>query len=222
MQGQIALVKYLYPGLSDWAMLTDPPPQVPVGTPFSLGVEWLNTDERSLIGRVDLELIAPDGSRCLLSDAEGQEGEALPGQSRSVSFAPVTLLQPGTYSAAISLMGKESEMYIEKFSDAVEPANPGAWNLWDISNLVPAGAKAVQLYVKSIASGNVAMLRWGARKYGSANNMILEPPGGYSWVGISAVVWCEVGPERIIEIYLGPLYSGNVPRVSYSILGYLI
>lgn len=128
---------------------------------------------------------------------------------RAHAFDPVTVIE-------------EADMYIEAVSPATLPLLRGEWSAWDISGYVPVGTKAVQLYVYSGSAGNNSILNWGARRYGSANNLIFGPTSGYSWVGVNTTIWCEVVPERLIEIYRAHDYLGNQAMMYYRIIGALI
>ena len=113
-------------------------------------------------------------------------------------------------------------MYVEVTSPMTLPQLRGEWSVWDISGYVPVGTKAVQIHVRSTSPGNSTNLNWGARKYGSQSYMIFPATSGYNWVGVNTTIWCEVVPERLIEIYRDGDYLGNQALMYYRIIGALL
>jgi len=83
-------------------------------------------------------------------------------------------------------------------------AERGAWEDWDISDSIPVGTIAVQIYIWNAADIDV-----GVRKNGSsAAPLINDPVHAYATVG--------VGTDRIVEVYAGAGEKG----VEFILTGY--
>ena len=87
--------------------------------------------------------------------------------------------------------------YTSVKSDAEAPPI-GAWTPWDLSAIIPTGAKAVEV----VALGE-GFAQVGVRPSGSTINRFVGI--GAEGILLSTSIHCEVGNNRTIEIYSGPV-----------------
>lgn len=100
------------------------------------------------------------------------------------------------------------------FTEAYSPSagysagGSSAFEDWDISAIVPAGTKAVEV---SMTNKTGSAINMGVRKNGSALNRYPAVPGNIS----SVVMICEVGSDLIIEVFTGDHTNSNFVITGY-------
>jgi hypothetical protein len=213
VQGTIENVQYWNALTQTWQ--TTAPSNIPFGSIVGAKATMRNTGNSEQIMRMELTLYRPDGSvKAYITSADVLIS---PNSTYEQSLTDYTN-QPGIWKIIIQIYGEEKPMqYVEMYTNEYSLASAG-WNVWDISSLVPTGTKVVELYAKSYGNGSSYPLDIGARKYGSSLSRILKPPNGYTWVGISGTICCEVGSDRIIEVYQAVVGAD----IRYRIIGYII
>jgi len=212
VQGAVESVQYWDPVTGAW--VTAAPVGVPFGSLIGAKANMRNTYSSDQIMHMEFLLHRPDTS------------------VKGSLVAPEVILppngiyeqglrdygdQPGIWQMVITLYGEEVPMvYVETYT--AEYSLPAAgWNVWDLSAIVPVGTKVVELHAYSYGAGGSYFLDIGARKYGSSLARVFPPPIGYSWVGVSRTLCCEVSADRKIEVYQASIGA----NIKYRVIGYI-
>jgi len=77
----------------------------------------------------------------------------------------------------------------------------GSWRDIDVSALVPAGTRAVQVIFATVTGSGGTTVSIGARKNGSTDTAVWVLDTSYT-SGIGAAIWTEVDGSRIFEGYI--------------------
>jgi len=88
-------------------------------------------------------------------------------------------------------------------------ANFSTWQDWDLSAVVAAGTKFVEVVIKGVAAGGVSA---GVRKNGSALSRLVSPTGTGN---TSITMTVAVDASYIIETY-----NNDIANVHFDVIGY--
>lgn len=118
---------------------------------------------------------------------------------------------------AWAIISSVATAYFEVLGAPSSQANNITWQDWDISAIVPAGTKAVEVEI-SLSYPDSGSMQGGVRNNGSALSRLITVSGGGSGscTGTSTVVVIsQIDTNRILE-----RYSLDITKVAFQIIGY--